>query len=57
MHHGSTIRDFETEIQKPQIGEYISIGINEHYEIRFIQHVFDEEQNFTHLLVTATKNK
>lgn len=44
--------DFETEIVKPRIGELISIG-GEHYEVKFIQYMFDEDKQFKHLLVTA----
>jgi hypothetical protein len=54
MKGGHTEYDFETEIVKPRIGELISIGAN-HYEVRFIQYIFDEEKQFKHLLVTAIK--
>ena len=56
MKGGSTIHDFETEIIKPRIGELISIGGN-HYEVRFIQYLFDDENQFEYLLVTATKER
>ena len=54
MKGGRTEYDFETEIVKPRIGELISIGDN-HYEVKFIQYVFDEEKQFKHLLITAIK--
>jgi len=44
--------DFETEIVKPRIGEIVSIE-TDHYEIKFIQYMFDEDKKFKHLLVTA----
>ena len=50
----TTNYDFETEIVKPRIGELISIGGN-HYEVQFIQYLFDDENQFKHLLVTAIK--
>jgi hypothetical protein len=56
MRQGFTEHDFETEIVKPRIGELISIGGN-HYEIRFIQYVFSDENQFEYLLVTATKER
>lgn len=54
MHQGRTDHDFETEIEKPRIGELISIG-GGHYEVKFIQYVFDDERQFEHLLVTAIR--
>ncbi len=54
MRQGHTDYDFETEIVKPRIGELISIGGN-HYEVRFIQYLFNDEKQFEHLLVTAIK--
>lgn len=54
MKGGHTEYDFETEIAKPRIGELISIGGN-HYEVRFIQYLFDDEKQFKHILVTAIK--
>jgi hypothetical protein len=54
MKGGRTEYDFETEIIKPRIGELISIGGN-HYDVKFIQYVFDDEKQFKHLLVTAIK--
>jgi len=54
MEGGRTEYDFETEIIKPRIGELISIGDN-HYEVKFIQYVFDDDKQFKHLLVTAIK--
>ena len=54
MKGGHTEYDFETEIVKPRIGETISIGAN-HYEVKFIQYVFDDEKQFKHILVTAVK--
>jgi hypothetical protein len=54
MKGGRTEYDFETEIIKPRIGELISIGDN-HYEVRFIQYVFNDDNQFKHLLVTAIK--
>lgn len=56
MNGGHTDYDFNTEIIKPRIGELISIG-GEHYEVKFIQYVFSDENKFEHLLVTATKGK
>ena len=50
----TTDYDFETDIVKPRIGELISIGGN-HYEVRFIQYIFNDENQFKHLLVTAIK--
>jgi len=47
---------FETEIIKPRIGELISIRGN-HYEVKFIQYIFSDENQFEHLLVTATKER
>jgi len=54
MKGGRTEYDFETEIIKPRIGELISIGDN-HYDVKFIQYVFDDEKQFKHILVTAIK--
>ena len=54
MRQGRTDYDFETEIVKPRIGETISIGGN-HYQVQFIQYIFDDEKQFKHLLVTAIK--
>ena len=54
MKQGRDEYDFETEIVKPRIGETISIGAD-HYEIRFIQYMFDDDKQFKHLLVTAIK--
>jgi hypothetical protein len=54
MGQGHTDYDFETEIVKPRIGELISIGGN-HYQVQFIQYIFDDEKQFKHLLVTAIK--
>ena len=56
MKGGYTEYDFETDIVKPRIGELISIGGN-HYEVRFIQYLFDDEYQFEYLLVTATKER
>jgi hypothetical protein len=50
----TTDYDFETEIVKPRIGELISIE-DKHYDVRFIQYIFDNEKQFKHLLVTAIK--
>jgi hypothetical protein len=50
----TTDYDFETEIVKPRVGELISIG-DKHYDVRFIQYVFDNENQFKHILVTAIK--
>ena len=54
MKGGRTVSDFETEIVKPRIGETISIGGN-HCAVRFIQYIFNDENKFEHLLVTAIK--
>jgi hypothetical protein len=54
MFEGRVDNDFMTEIIKPRIGELISIGGN-HYEVKFIQYVFDDEKQFKHILVTAIK--
>jgi len=54
MRQGHDDYDFETEIVKPRIGETITIG-KTHYEIHFIQYVFDDEKQFKHILVTAIK--
>jgi hypothetical protein len=56
MKKGHTEYDFETEIIKPRIGELISIG-GDHYEVRFIQYVFSDENQFEYLLVTAIKER
>jgi len=56
MKEGYTEYDFETEIIKPRIGELISIKGN-HYEVRFIQYIFSDENKFEHLLVTAIKER
>jgi hypothetical protein len=56
MRGGYTEHDFETEIVKPRIGELISIRDN-HYEVRFIQYIFSDDNQFEHLLVTATKER
>ncbi len=54
MRGGYTEHNFETEIVKPRIGELISIG-GSHYEVRFIQYVFNDDNQFEYLLVTAIK--
>ena len=54
MRQGYTEYDFETDIVKPRIGETISIG-GTHYEVQFIQYIFDDENQFKHLLITAIK--
>ena len=54
MRQGHTDYDFETEIVKPRVGEVVTIGGN-HYEVRFIQYLFDDEKQFKHILVTAIK--
>lgn len=54
MRKGHTEYDFKTEIVKPRIGELISIG-GDHYEVRFIQYIFNDKKQFKHLLVTAIK--
>lgn len=54
MRQGHTDYDFETEIVKPRVGEVVTIGGN-HYEVKFIQYLFDDEKQFKHLLVTAIK--
>ena len=54
MKGGFPEHDFETEIVKPRIGELISIE-DKHYDVRFIQYIFDNEKQFKHLLVTAIK--
>ena len=54
MRQGRDDYDFETEIVKPIIGETITIG-RTHYNIRFIQYVFDDDKQFKHILVTAIK--
>lgn len=54
MRQGYTDYDFETDIVKPRIGELITIE-GKHYEVKFIQYLFDEEKQFKHLLVTAIK--
>jgi hypothetical protein len=56
MKGGFPEHDFETEIIKPRIGELISIRGN-HYEVKFIQYIFSDENQFEHLLVTATKER
>ncbi len=50
----NTIHDFETTMVKPKIGELISIG-EDHYEVKHIQHIFDEGKEFQHLLITAIR--
>ena len=52
MKSGHTEYDFETETIKPRIGEFISIG-DDHYEVKFIQYIFNDYYEFEHLLVTA----
>jgi hypothetical protein len=54
MRQGYTDYDFETDIVKPRIGELITIE-GKHYEVKFIQYLFDEDKQFKHLLVTAIK--
>ena len=54
MRQGYTDYDFETEIVKPRIGETISIG-GSHYEVRFIQYVFNDENQFEYILITAIR--
>lgn len=54
MRQGHDDYDFETEIVKPRIGELISMG-GKHYDVRFIQYIFDDEKQFKHILVTAIK--
>ena len=54
MTGATTDYDFETEIVKPRIGELISMG-GKHYDVRFIQYIFDDEKQFKHILVTAIK--
>lgn len=51
---GNNDYDFETKIVKPKVGEIISIKGN-HYDIKFIQYMFDNERKFKHILVTAVK--
>jgi hypothetical protein len=53
MKDGYVIRDFETKIVKPRIGETITIGEDKHYEIKYIQYMFSEDEKFRNLLITA----
>lgn len=54
MRQGHEDYDFETDIVKPRVGELITIE-GTHYEVKFIQYLFDEDKQFKHLLVTAIK--
>ena len=56
--NGHTEHDFKTEADKPLLGEIISYK-EEHYEVRFIQHVMSTFRTTTkldYILVTAIRN-
>lgn len=54
MRQGRDDYDFETQIIKPRLGEVVTL-LGDHYEVKFIQYIFDDEKQFKHLLVTAIK--
>ena len=58
MMGGKLITEFDTKIEKPRVGEIISTLYNEdylHYEVSFIQYMFDKDKKFQHILITAIK--
>lgn len=55
MHQGRTEHDFETTIEKPIIGEIITMHGDLHYTIDFLQYMFDENKKYKYILVTGIK--
>lgn len=56
MFQGRVEHDIETEMMRPRLKEMITIDqAGGHYKVKFIQHMFDMDNNFTYLMVTAVK--
>lgn len=55
MDKGKVDQDFILKMDKPEIGEIVSYNDN-HYNIKFIQHVIDYlKKDLEYILITAIK--
>lgn len=61
MCNGKTEYDFLLEIEKPSIGEKITLPTNDgelvNYDVVFIQHVVERYGEFRNIIVTAVRNE
>ena len=56
MFQGRVEHDIETQMLRPRLKETISVHeFGGHYKIKFIQHMFDENDKFEYLMVTGVK--
>lgn len=56
MFQGRVEHDIETEMVRPRLKETITLHeCGGHYKIKFIQHIFDENNKFESLMVTGIK--
>ena len=56
MFQGKVERDISTQMIRPRLKEVITFPEHgEHYTIKFIQHMFDENNKFEYLMVTGIK--
>ena len=55
MHQGRTEHDFETTMEKPIVGDIITMSNYLHYTVDFVQYMFDENKKYKYILVTGIK--
>ena len=56
MFQGRVEYDIETEMIRPRLKETITLHERGgHYTVKFIQHMFDENNKFEYLMVTGIK--
>lgn len=57
MFQGRVDHDMELEMIRPRLKEIISLSnqVGAHYTVKFIQHMFDENNKFEYLMVTGIK--
>jgi hypothetical protein len=54
MFQGKVEHDIKTEMLRPKLKEMITVERN-HYKIKFIQHMLDEDNKFESLMVTGVR--
>lgn len=61
MCNGKTEYDFYLEIEKPNVGEEITLPANDgeltNYEVVFVQHVVERNGEFRNIIVTAVREE
>jgi hypothetical protein len=58
MFQGRVEYDFYSKIKKPKMNEMISIENDKdcsHYDIKFIQHFFNEKGKFQYIMITGVR--